>query len=436
MQSVTATLCHLLLQGCQQLTDSMLLLLLLLLLLHVVPSHGPVWNVLQGIGQHLLCCCSCSSAVGLHQWRGSTHPMQVGQEGLQLRGCGAVLYGLLLLLQLPAGCVLLCSCLLLLHVVTLQHLLLGWALKVTAGTALILAIGSIIGARRVVVVGPAHAVVDAAHAVAAVAALTAGVLGVRVVVVVGVVVAGWGLCDTSSSHCTAPMFLGGLVWVAMGVGMVVVAQKVEGTGAVAVCAVAVCVSVAVAAAVACGVGWCAMRQSRVGADVRQQLLFGKNTYTKQQGMALAHRSTAPQKRTCAQRLLRGCHAEATKQSHTQQQQHRRTLMPCLINQPVHSPLPLVCVAVLLSLTLLGLLPSPWPVPCRRLLASDSLEPLVLPFVLLGWLAALMCFSWMEGLPGDTCSPSSLVSLTSHTTCGQHGADNTSSRGISCGLTQG
>lgn len=93
----------------------------------------------------------------------------------------------------------------------------------------------------------------------------------------------------------------------------------------------------------------------------------------------------------------------------------------------HSPLqPLVCVAVLLSLTLVGLLPSPCVVPCRRLLPSLSLEPLVLPLVLLGWLAALSCFSWMDGLLGDTCMPPvpsmhssgdpSLASLTSCAAC--------------------
>jgi hypothetical protein len=63
VQPIAATLRHLLLQGCQQLTDSMLLLLLL----HVVPSHGSVWKMLQGVCQHLLCCCSCGSTVCLHQ---------------------------------------------------------------------------------------------------------------------------------------------------------------------------------------------------------------------------------------------------------------------------------------------------------------------------------------------------------------------------------
>jgi hypothetical protein len=190
---------------------------------------------------------------------------------LQLHGRGAVLRGLLLLLQLPASCIFLRSCLLLLHVVPLQHLLLCGALEVTAGPPLVLAIGSIVGAGRVVVVGPTHAVVDAAHAVAAIAALTARVDGVCVVVVVGVVVAGWSLGNTSSSHCTAPVGLGGLMCV--GMDMVVVAQWVEGTRTVAICAMAVGMAIAVATtAVTCGVEGCAAGQSKTETHVSKHTL--------------------------------------------------------------------------------------------------------------------------------------------------------------------
>lgn len=102
---------------------------------------------------------------------------------------------------------------------------------------------------------------------------------------------------------------------------------------------------------------------------------------------------------------------------------------CTHHQPRHPkcnlPLqPLVCVPVLLSLTLYGLLPSPCVVPWRRLLASDSLEPLVLPpLVLLGWLWAwcfIICFSWIEGLLGDTSMPSSGPSLASRACCRYQG----------------